>query len=132
MLEIALLFVLSKQINAMAKRRDIVGWPFVILLIALWIIGELTGAVAGVIVLGDNGADGFNLAIIPFAIPGAAIGAGLTFAIVAVIPKRTHEYDGELDRSRRRAMDEDDDFDRPIRPRDERGVDDPRFRDRPG
>src|SRR5262249_57412944 len=100
MLEIVLLFVLSKQIIAMAKRRDIVGWPFVILLIALWIIGELTGAVAGVIVLGDNGADGFNLAIIPFAIAGAAIGAGITFAIVAVIPHRAHQYHREFDQSR--------------------------------
>src|SRR5262245_25278750 len=126
MLEIVLLFVLSKQIIAMAKRRDIVGWPFVVMLIALWIIGELTGAVAGVIILGDNGGDGINLAIIPFAIAGAAIGAGITFAIMAVIPKRSPEYDDEFDRPRRRAIEEDDDFDRPIRPREE-----PRVHDHP-
>ena len=130
MLEIWILIKGSQKLIAMAKDRGIAGWPFVILFIFLWFGGEIGGAIAGFIVLGAQG-DGFNFGVYLCAVAGAAIGVAITFGIMAAIPKSPPRYDDELDQPRRRAIDEDDDFDRPIRPRDQKGLDDPRFRDRP-
>jgi hypothetical protein len=130
MLEILLLFKSSRKLLEMAKDRGIAGWPFVILLIILWFGGEVAGAVAGFIFLGAPNNDGFNFGVYICAIVGAVIGAGVTFGIMAAIPKSTSYYGDEFDRPNRNALD-DEEFDRAIRPRDPQGLDDPRFRDRP-
>jgi hypothetical protein len=112
MCEIIVCVLLSMRIAKIAKSkgRSPVGW--VILFIALWIGGELTGAVVGAILLG--GEDPFIL-IVP-ALIGAALGAATGFAIVNSLSpletedqywdRQSSEYEDELE-------------DRPRRPRKE-------------
>src|SRR5690348_9823440 len=88
MLEIVILFVLSRRIAAIArsKGRSAAGWT--VLLIGLWILGEVTGAVAVAVAVLLTSADedpNLSLALLG-AIAGAAAGAFTTFAIVKRLP----------------------------------------------
>jgi hypothetical protein len=84
MLEIILLVVLSIQISKMtkAKGRNPVGW--ILMLIGLWVGGEILGALVGVFgSLMLSGGDEPNLAVaLVGAVIGAATGAIITFSVV--------------------------------------------------
>ena len=124
MCEIILLFLLGKKIAGMASEKGRAGWPWVLMLIGLWIGGEFTGAVIGAILTdagGGNqaGQDDNMFAILGFALAGAACGAIITFTIVSLLPP-VESYDDEDDyprRRRRRRYDEDDSDDYDDRPR---------------
>ncbi|VTR93457.1 Membrane protein OS=Rhodopirellula sallentina SM41 GN=RSSM_01052 PE=4 SV=1 [Gemmata massiliana] len=131
MLEILILISLSKSIAAKAREKGRGGAPFVFLLLALWIGGEIFGGAAGgiisVIALGD---DEPNLLLVyPLAIAGAAIGAVIAFQIVkSIAPAYKGEYedyaDDDYDRDRQDRRDR--------RDRDDHDRDDRRDRDRRG
>ncbi len=114
MLEIILLFVLGKKIAALAGEKGRSGWPFVLVLIALWVGGEIAGGVAGAVVsvyaLGDDEPN--MLLMIVGALVGAATGAVVAFLIVkSVPPVSLPDYEDEYDRPTRRRDRDDDDRD---------------------
>jgi hypothetical protein len=96
MLEIILLIVLSIQIANITKRkgRSPVGW--ILMLVGLWIAGEILGGLAGFFVsVMAGGADEPNLVIVLVgAIIGAATGAIITFSVVNSLSplRRDDEY----------------------------------------
>lgn len=110
MIEIFALISLGKNIAAKAREKGRSGGPFVLLLVVLWFVGEIFGAiVAGVVAMIALGDDEPNMLILYLgAIPGAIIGAVVAFQIVkAIAPANTRgEYDDE------------DEYDRPDRDRD--------------
>jgi MFS family permease len=79
-LEILLLYALGKNIAEKAENQGRGGALFVIILIVLWFLGEIVGAVIGVIVTGEP------LYAYLFAILGAAVGAILAYTFLAVLP----------------------------------------------
>jgi membrane protein DedA with SNARE-associated domain len=87
MLEIILVVAISQKIAAMlnAKGRSAVG--YVILFVALWVGGEIMGAVIGVIITiasNPNAMDaGFPWMAWVCGLVGAAIGGGIGYAIAA-------------------------------------------------
>ena len=112
MLEIIILINLSKKIAAKAREKGRTEWPFVVLLIFLWVGGEISGGIAGAIVstvaLGD---DEPNLLLMLLgALAGVITGAVLAFQIVkALAPARTYDdYEDE----------DEEDYDRPKRDHD--------------
>lgn len=83
MLEILLLIFFwrseAKRIGAIAESRGREGGPYKVLLVALWIGGEIAGAVMGATtVRGSDQASVYILALL-----GAAVGAGIAFAIAS-------------------------------------------------
>ncbi|MBP3953962.1 hypothetical protein J8F10_01420 [Gemmata sp. G18] len=120
MIEILILIRLSKSIAAKAREKGRGGAPFVFLLLALWLGGEVFGTVIGMIislaVLGDEEPN--LLVMYPPAILGAIVGAVVAFQIVkAIAPAHTGDYDDyeRDDRDERRGRSdrrEHDDYDR--------------------
>ncbi len=110
MIEILILINLSKSIAAKAREKGRSGTPFVFLLLALWIGGEVFAAiVAGVLSMVVMGDDEPNLLLVyPAAIAGAVIGAVIAFQIVkAIAPARSHDdYDDDYERDDRRDRNE--------------------------
>ena len=113
MLEILILISLSRNVAAKARAKGRSPAPFVIILLVLWIGGEvfaaIVAAVISTIVLGD--AEPNLLLVYPAAILGAVVGAVVAFQIVkAIAPARTYgDYeDDDYDDRRER----DDDYDR--------------------
>ena len=108
MLEIILVVAISQKIAAMlnAKGRSAVG--YVILFVALWVGGEIMGAVIGVIITiasNPNAMDaGFPWMAWVCGLVGAAIGGGIGYAIAAAVPAIE-----KPESRRRRALDDDDD-----------------------
>lgn len=97
MLEILLIFGLSKRIAAIAKDkgRGATGW--VLLFILFWVGGELCGGILGGILsfVADNAAEEPNLLLVyGCAIAGAAVGAISAFVIVKSLSsvKEEDEY----------------------------------------
>jgi hypothetical protein len=84
MLEIAVLIWLGTKIAGDAARKGRGRIPAVLLLIALWFVGELIGGVAAAVVasLMVGGREPPLLLVYVGAIPGAIIGARLAFRIV--------------------------------------------------
>jgi hypothetical protein len=80
MLEILLLYGLGKNIAEKAENQGRGGALFVIILIVLWFLGEIVGAVVGMIVTGEK------LYAYLFALIGAAVGAVLAYTFLAVLP----------------------------------------------
>ncbi|MEZ5427351.1 MAG: hypothetical protein R2747_13860 [Pyrinomonadaceae bacterium] len=79
MLEILILFFLTRKIGDICEDKGRSAIGFKILTVALWFVGELIGAVFGVILSGGRG----GLLLYVFALVGAAIGAGIVFLIVS-------------------------------------------------
>ena len=96
MLEIIMLVVLSIQIANITKRkgRRPAGW--ILMLIGLWIGGEVLGAMIGVFgsMIASGGDEPNMLAAIVGALLGAATGAIITFSVVnSLAPvRREDEY----------------------------------------
>jgi hypothetical protein len=96
MLEIIILIVLSIQISKIAKRkgRSPVGW--VLMLIGLWIGGEVTGALIGVFgsAIVGGGDEPNLLVVLVGALLGAVTGAIITFSVVNSLStvRRDDEY----------------------------------------
>ena len=93
MLEIFCLIALGKKIAANARAKDWSGGAAVVVLVALWFGGEIAGAIAGVVGLMIlNPADEPNLLVlIACGIAGAAVGAAVAFAVVALLPTPQYE-----------------------------------------
>jgi hypothetical protein len=84
MLEIILVFALSKKIAAMANDKGRSGVGYVFLFIGLWFGGEIAGAIAGVILslaANPNAEPSFAIVYV-LALVGAAVGAIIAFVIV--------------------------------------------------
>ena len=114
MLEILVIIQVSKKIAAMMKEKGRSAAGFVVIFVFLWIFGELTGAVLGVIVAGQSQNpgqmnDGFDWQPIVGALIGAAIGGGVGYAIAAAVPAVEDDRQRYLD-----TLDDEDD-DRPQR-----------------
>jgi hypothetical protein len=108
MLELLLLYALGKNIAEKAENQGKGGALFVIILIVLWFLGEITGAFIGMAVSGEV------LYAILWAYVGAACGAILAYTFLAVLPLiegATAERERPRPRRRRRK--------RPARDRDE-------------
>lgn len=93
MLEILLLVYLGKQLGQTlrAKGRS-AGW-FQVLLVVLWIGGELAGAVT-VMLLTADGSGEVNAAAYVGALVGAACGAAVVFIIARSLPPVEHMRTG--------------------------------------
>ncbi len=115
MLEILILIGLSKSIAAKANAKGRSGTPFVLMLVGLWIGGEICGAILGVIISVSSNpkATEPNMVLIyGGALAGAIIGAVISFVIVNSLAdlSRRDDYDDDYD-------DHDDDDYRPRRRR---------------
>ena len=122
MLEIFVLFKVGQAINRRATSKGWPGWPFVILLVIMYICCAISGVVA-VVVLSDKGGNGngddspFEF-IIGYAL-GAIAGAVASYFIVLILPDRSEPVDDyNRDRTRRLRDGDEDDEDRPRRFRD--------------
>ena len=121
MLEIFILFKVGQAINRKATSKGWPGWPFVILLVIMYICCAISGVVA-VVVLSDKGGNGnddnpFEF-IIGYAL-GAIAGAVASYFIVLILPDRSEPIDDyDRDRTRRLRERDEDDEDRPRRFRD--------------
>jgi hypothetical protein len=86
MLELLVLWQLGKNIAASARKKGKSAARYVLLLLALWFLGEVIGAAVCYVILaaliGPDRADRGVILIYPVAIVGASIGAYLTFKIV--------------------------------------------------
>ena len=119
MLEKFILFKFGQAINRKAKSKGWPGWPFVILLVIMYICCAISGVLA-VVVLSDNGGNGNNSFefIIGYAL-GAIAGAVASYFIVLILPDRSEPVDDyDRDRTRRLRERDEDDEDRPRRFRD--------------
>src|SRR5262245_61407664 len=125
MLEILLLFFLCKKIGAIVAAKGHTKTGYQVMLVAFWIIGEISGAVLAVVVL-DFGEDN-PLALLGPALLGAGCGAGIAFLIANSLSdvRVQRDYDRDDDFDRRRWDDDRDD-------RRRQPVDDDRYSDRPG
>lgn len=119
MLEILAVYVMAKKIAEMANEKGRSGIPYVLMLIGLWIGGEIGGAVLGVIL--TQGKEENILMVYGLALGGAICGAVISFAIVGLLPPaNTNTYDDDYrprkKRKREREYDDYDDYDdRPAR-----------------
>jgi hypothetical protein len=139
MLEIILVFVISKKIAAMMKEKGRSAVGYILLFIFLWFAGEVVGAIVGVIfsmATNPNALnDGFPVLPWIFALVGAAVGGGIGYTIAAVMPAvqtvederwRGEGYDDDEDDRRRparrgRSDDEEGAFEDADRPSERRG-----------
>lgn len=89
MLEIILVIVLCKSIGNVLRNKDRNPLLFQVMLVAMWIGGEIVGAIVGMIVYAiQHGAPPDGIALVPylFAIAGAGCGAAITFLIAHLMP----------------------------------------------
>lgn len=77
MLEIILLFFLTRKVGDICESKGRSGLPFKIMLVVFWLGGEIFGLILGAVISQGTGA-----LMYVFALAGAAIGAGITFVIV--------------------------------------------------
>jgi len=125
MLEIFILFKVGQAINRRAKSKGWPGWPFVILLVIMYICCAISGVVA-VLILSDKGGNDDNPFefIIGYAL-GAIAGAVASYLIVLLLPDRSEPIDDyDRDHTRRLSERDKDDEDDEDRPRRFRGRDD--------
>jgi hypothetical protein len=96
-MEIVALVVLGILIVRLARRRDRAGTGFVLLLLTLWVVGELLGGVFGMLVLATEpsrqaaltfGSLHFGdwLLVYALALGGGVAGSGLAFLAAAYLP----------------------------------------------
>jgi hypothetical protein len=130
MCEIVLLILLSKKVAEITRDKGYSAAPFVIFLILAWFGGEIMGGLFGFVLFSDQEDPPF--AVYLLALVGAAVGVGVTFLTVNLLPDQGRDDDWEEDtyyarkrRARRRRDDYDEDQDqfpsRPTRRRDDVG-----------
>ncbi len=132
MLEIFILFKVGQAINRKAASKGWPGWPFVLILVFLYLGGGIVGVIAMVILAGDpnpNGQDDLLDTVIGF-YAGAVSGAIASYLLALPLPDRSEPEDEDDRPRRRRDRDDENDDDRPRRRRD-RGIDDEDDRDVP-
>lgn len=83
MLEVFIVWKMCQKVGAIVsdKGRSPIGYQ--VMTAALWIFGEIMGAVVGYVVQGN---DRLSLQVYTFPIIGAAIGAGISFIVAASVP----------------------------------------------
>jgi hypothetical protein len=90
MLELLMLWQLGKSIAARARKKGRSAARYVLLLLALWFIGEALGAAVCFVILaafiGPDRAEGGIILIYPASIVGASVGAYLSFTIASREP----------------------------------------------
>ena len=81
MLEILILFFLCKKIGEIVRRKGRTAIGYQVMTVLFWIGGEVGGGIAWLIFMIVTGAQigggDIDLTVIPFALVGAAMGAGL-------------------------------------------------------
>jgi hypothetical protein len=82
MLEIILLVFWTKKIGAMCLQKGRKAGGYKALAVLLWFGGEIMGAIIGVAST-SGGQEEPALAVYGFALVGAAVGTGITYAIVS-------------------------------------------------
>jgi HEAT repeat protein len=102
MLEVLVLWFLGKKMAELAGDKGRSGAVYVILFVILWFAGEIAGAViAAPKVYAATGKDEVDAEVIlrmaPFMYLGAFLGAGVAFAIVALLPAVKYEREGPGD-----------------------------------
>jgi hypothetical protein len=98
-LEILVLWKLASSLAEKCKAKGHPATGYVCMLIALWIVGEILGFIAGValnLTTGSAGGEPPVLLFVLFGYGGAAIGACIAFVIVGSLSdqRRRLEYDG--------------------------------------
>src|SRR5947209_5801550 len=101
MLEILLVVGLSKMIAATVREKGRKPTGYVVLLVLLWIGGEIMGAIVGVVIaaLHNPGAlhQDFNIGTYVCALIGAACGAAIAFVVAhSVAPLRQWPASGHF------------------------------------
>jgi hypothetical protein len=91
MIEILILINLSKKIAAKARDKGYSGGGFVVLLLALWFGGEITGMFGAILLLGD-GDENFFAAYLA-ALGGAVVGGILAFTIVGALSETQPDHE---------------------------------------
>lgn len=126
MLEIFILFKLGRTISSKAKEKGYPGWPFVVIMISLYLAGIVAGIITAAIVAtlmnpdpNVNGGDDIVEFLIGY-LCGAVLGALAGYLLVLILPDRSEpedDYydDGSSDRQEHRDRDQP----RRIRDRDE-------------
>lgn len=100
MLEIIVVIMLCKSIGNILRNKGRNPLLFQFLLVAMWIGGEVVGAVVGMIVYAaQHGAPPDGIALVPylFAIGGAACGAGFVFLVAHLLPSDEPKQDFGFD-----------------------------------
>jgi hypothetical protein len=113
MLEIFLVIAMAKAIGKNAAAKGHSGIPYQILLVILWIVGEIGGLLIGVVITeagsssnSSSSGEGADFCF-PYicALIGAGCGAGIAFGVVGLLPegeRRRRPDDDFDDRPRRR------------------------------
>jgi hypothetical protein len=112
-MDILILLLLVWILGRKARAKGLRGWPYQLLLVGLWFVGEFAGAFVGFVVLAATGSGPALIAaansgsveglfpLLLCALVGAACGAGVTFFIVGMLPdisrKRNDYGDGRDD-----------------------------------
>ena len=79
MIEILVIWLLARKIGEIVKQKGHRSGGYIFLTIVLWIGGELVGAIIGTILAFELGLS--ECLVYPFALAGAACGAGLAYLI---------------------------------------------------
>jgi len=85
MLEILLVIFLTKKIGATCALKGYGAKGYKAMLVAMWFGGEIVGGILGAIATQGNG----SLLVYATALAGAAVGAGVTFAVVNNLSPKT-------------------------------------------
>ena len=91
MLEIFILIGIARGIGAMAERKGRAKLGYQFMGVGFWILGEILGAIGGVVV--GHEADSPGCMVYICALVGAVAGAGIAFAIVGSLPAIQREDD---------------------------------------
>lgn len=83
MIELIVIWKLATGIGNIASQKGLKKLGYQIMAVILWLCGEIFGAILGGTVLGTNGSFWLNYL---FALVGAAIGAGITFLVMYLLP----------------------------------------------
>ena len=115
MLEIFILFALGRAINRKASAKGWPGWPFVLIMLFLYLGCGFAVGIAAVIawqLQNQNAGDDLLPGLLGF-YAGAVCGAIASFLVVGILPDRSEPED-DVDRRPRRAIRERDDDDRDV------------------
>ena len=91
MLEIFLIVYLSKKIGKIVEEKERKKGMYIFMFVVLWVVGEFLGAIAGILVTGEEG-----IIIYLYALMGAAGGAVLSFIIVKGLSKKEITEDSAI------------------------------------
>jgi hypothetical protein len=106
MLEIIILFFVTRKLGAKVRARGHDALPYQMLVVVLWLVGEVVGAIGGNIcarVICYRGGELYL--IVACALAGAILGATIVFSITDRLPDQRpvendhEEYEGHFDSS---------------------------------